>query len=61
MNRRFVSGESGRATTNWNFFVGAAILVVGLLLKLGAPTPAIALGVALAAFWNWKRGGGAAS
>jgi hypothetical protein len=46
---------------NWKFFVGASILVAGLLLKFGAPMPAIALGLVLAAVWNWTRGGGAAS
>jgi hypothetical protein len=40
---------------NTKLFVGACILVGGLLLKLGAPVPAIAAGVVLAAMWNWKR------
>ena len=39
---------------NWKFFVGASILSVGLLLKLGAPLVPIALGIAGAALVNWK-------
>lgn len=39
---------------NWKFFVGATILSIGLLLKLGAPLVPIALGVAGAALINWK-------
>lgn len=41
-------------TVNWNLFVSAAILSVGLMLKLGAPVEAAAGGVGLAAFLNWK-------
>jgi len=40
---------------SWKFFVGACILAVGLLLKVGAPLVPVALGVAGAAFVNWKR------
>ncbi len=40
---------------NWRFFVGACILSCGLLFKAGAPAPAVALGVAAAAFLNWHR------
>jgi hypothetical protein len=40
---------------NWNLFVGASILVAGLLVKVGAPLPAVLLGIGLAALWNWKR------
>jgi len=39
----------------WKFFVGATILTVGLMLKVGAPLVPIALGVAGAAFINWKK------
>jgi hypothetical protein len=38
---------------NWRLFVGASIIVVGVLLKVGAPPVAIVLGVALAAFLSW--------
>jgi hypothetical protein len=40
---------------NWKFFVGACILVAGLLFKYGAPVFAIALGIGLTALWNWRR------
>jgi hypothetical protein len=40
---------------NWKYFIGSSILVAGLLIKLGAPVIAIALGVAGVAFINWKR------
>ena len=39
----------------WKFFVGSSILVAGLLIKFGAPVLAVALGIAGAAFVNWKR------
>ena len=39
----------------WKFFVGACILATGLLLKAGAPLAPIAVGIAAAAFFNWKR------
>jgi hypothetical protein len=39
----------------WKFFVGATILAVGLVLKAGAPLVPVALGVAGAAFINWKK------
>ena len=39
---------------NWKFFVGASILSVGLLLKLGAPLVPVALGIVGAALVNWK-------
>jgi hypothetical protein len=38
----------------WKFFVGACILSCGLLFKFGAPLPALAAGVALAAYFNWR-------
>lgn len=41
-------------TVSWNLFVSAAILSAGLLVKLGAPIEALAGGVGLAAFLNWK-------
>jgi hypothetical protein len=40
---------------NWKYFVGSSILVAGALIKVGAPLLAIALGIAGAAFINWKR------
>jgi hypothetical protein len=39
----------------WKFFIGACILSVGLLLKAGAPLIPVALGIAGAAFFNWKK------
>ena len=39
----------------WKFFLGAAILSVGLLFKAGAPMVPIALGLAAAAFLTWKK------
>ena len=45
------------ADVKWKFFVGAAILSCGLLLKVGAPIFAMALGVAGAAFVNWRLQG----
>ena len=39
----------------WRLFVGASILAVGLLLKMGAPILPLALGVGLAAALTWKR------
>jgi len=39
----------------WKFFIGACILSVGLLLKAGAPLVPVALGIAGAAFFNWKK------
>ena len=45
------------ADVKWKFFVGAAILSCGLLLKAGAPILAMALGVAGAAFLNWRLRG----
>jgi hypothetical protein len=38
----------------WKFFVGAAILSVGLVLKAGAPLVPVAIGVAAAAVVAWK-------
>jgi hypothetical protein len=37
------------------YFIGACILVGGLLIKAGAPPFAIAMGIVLAAFLNWMR------
>jgi hypothetical protein len=37
----------------WKYFIGSAILVVGVLAPY-APLPALAGGVALAAVLNWK-------
>ena len=39
----------------WKFFLGACVLSVGLLFKAGAPLIPLALGVAGAAFINWKK------
>jgi hypothetical protein len=39
----------------WKFFVGACILTTGLLIKAGAPVIPIILGIAGAAFINWKK------
>ena len=40
---------------HWKYFVGSCILAVGLLLKAGAPLGAVAVGIAAAAFLNWRR------
>jgi hypothetical protein len=40
---------------SWKLFVGATILSAGLLIKVGAPLVPVALGIAGAAFVNWKR------
>jgi hypothetical protein len=37
------------------YFLGACILAVGLLLKAGAPIVPIVLGIAGAAFINWRK------
>ena len=39
----------------WKYFVGASILSVGLLFKAGAPIVPLVLGIAGAAFINWKK------
>ena len=39
----------------WKYFLGAAILSVGLLFKAGAPMVPIVLGLAAAAFLTWKK------
>ena len=39
----------------WSFFLGACVLVSMLLLAYGAPIPAIAAGIGLAALLNWKK------
>jgi hypothetical protein len=39
---------------SWRYFLGAAILASGVLIKVGAPLAAVAAGVALAAFINWR-------
>ena len=39
----------------WKFFVGASVLAAGLLFKAGAPVLAVAMGIALAAFLNWRK------
>jgi hypothetical protein len=41
---------------NAKLFTSACILVGGLLVKFGAPLPAVAAGMALAAVFEWKRG-----
>ena len=40
---------------NWKYFIGACILSCGLLFKVGAPILAMAMGVAAAAFVNWRK------
>jgi hypothetical protein len=40
-------------TLSWRYFGGASILAAGLLLKFGAPLPAVLLGIAGAAAANW--------
>jgi hypothetical protein len=39
----------------WKYFMGAAILAVGLLVKAGGPIVPLALGLAVAAFFTWKK------
>ena len=39
----------------WKFFIGSCILATGLLLKAGAPIVPVVLGIAGAAFVNWKK------
>jgi hypothetical protein len=51
---RQLYAEQGTMDVRWNFFVGAAILAGGLLLKFGAPVEAIGAGIGLAALWRWK-------
>ena len=43
----------------WKFFIGSCILATGLLFKAGAPLGPVALGIAAAAFLNWKKQQGA--
>jgi hypothetical protein len=38
---------------NWKLFIGASILAVGILLKVGAPLVSLVLGVGLAALLSW--------
>ncbi len=38
----------------WKFFLGSCILACGLLFKAGAPVVPVALGLAAAAFLNWR-------
>jgi hypothetical protein len=40
---------------NWKFFIGASILVTGLLIKVGAPLFSIVLGIAEAGFLTYQR------
>ena len=40
---------------SWKYFLGASILAVGLLVKAGAPIVPLALGLAVAAFFTWKK------
>jgi hypothetical protein len=39
------------------YFAASCILALGLLLKAGAPMPAMAMGIALAALVYWLRRG----
>jgi hypothetical protein len=41
--------------SNWKFFLGSCILAGGLLLKVGAPLVPVALGIAAAAIFTWRR------
>jgi hypothetical protein len=50
------AGRLGQVGMKWNLFLGAAILVGGLLLKLGAPLPSVIAGIGLAAILTWQRG-----
>jgi hypothetical protein len=43
-----------RGIMNIRMFSGACILAGGLLVKFGAPVPAVVLGIGAAAIWNWK-------
>ncbi len=36
-------------------FTISCLMAGGLLVKFGAPIPAVAAGMALAGLWNWKR------
>jgi len=40
---------------NWRLFIGACVLTSGLLIKIGAPPPAVVMGVLLAGFFTWRR------
>jgi hypothetical protein len=40
---------------SWKFFIGASILAAGLLIKVGAPIAPVVMGIAMAAFFNWRR------
>ena len=40
---------------HWKYFVGACILAAGLLIKAGVPIAPIVIGIAGAAYLNWKR------
>ena len=44
---------------SWKLFVGASILSAGLLIKVGAPLAPVVLGIAMAAFVNYRRQRGA--
>ena len=39
----------------WKYFIGACILASGLLFKAGAPVVPVAIGIAAAAFLNWRN------
>ncbi len=39
----------------WNFFVTAAILVGGLLIKFGVPAESVLGGIGLAGLLNWRE------
>ena len=40
---------------SWRYFIGASILSAGLLVKVGAPIPAVAVGIVAVAFINWRQ------
>jgi hypothetical protein len=41
------------ASLKWRYFAGAAIFVGYFLLANGVSIIAVAIGIALAAMWNW--------
>ena len=55
MNSTYDLRWLGQTTMNWNIFGAAALLVGALLVKFGAPLPAVLLGVGCVGAWNWYR------
>ncbi len=50
-----VAGFVRQGPMNWHLFLGASILIGGLLLTAGAPLPSVLAGIGLAALLHWKR------